>query len=284
MTIAFIVAPSALLQSRSNIGDPARKSRDRRALGGMATSCSRLPIRLATTQPIRPSSLLAKAQSKFLLACTTFRCLGQRLLDSLWSERRVTQANAGELHNRVRYRGRDQRRRHLAGTSGMVFGLYHLDVHRRHLVHAWDAVVVEIRLFHHAVLDRDALAQRDADAIDDAAFGLRHDIVRLHRNAAVDCAPEIVQLDLPTGAIERHLGDTGDLRARIVDIGEPERAAVTLAPPLRHLRYALDCFVGARRVLEQLKAERERIDAALARDLVDECLSRELVGQEADST
>src|SRR5258707_6637251 len=88
---------------------------------------------------------------------------------------------------------------------------------------------------------------------DDAAFGLRDDIVRLHRNAAVDGAPEIVELDLPAGTVERQFGDAGDLAARVVDIGKPQRATVTLASPLRHLRHALDCFVVARRGREQLE-------------------------------
>src|SRR4051812_34320684 len=150
--------------------------------------------------PVRAAGCHAPYASQFGVLVILIQA--KRLLGSLWSERRATQANARKMHDRVRYRRRDEWRCHLAGSSGMVFGLYHLDVHRRHLVHAWDAIVVEIRLLHHAVLDRDPLAQRNADAIDDAAFGLCHDIVRLHRNAAVDGAPEIVQVDLPTDAIE----------------------------------------------------------------------------------
>ena len=59
------------------------------------------------------------------------------------------------------------------------------------------------------VLDRDALAERQTETIHNAAFGLRKDIIGLHRYATVDGAPEIVHLDLPAGPIERHLGDAG---------------------------------------------------------------------------
>lgn len=93
----------------------------------------------------------------------------------------------------------------------------------------------------------------------------------------VDGAPEIVELDLPAGTVERQFDDAGDLAARVVDIGKPQCAPITLASPLRHLRHTLDCFVGARRVLEQFKPKRKRINAAFARDLVNECLSRWLI-------
>ena len=96
----------------------------------------------------------------------------------------------------------------------MVVGRDHLDMHLRHLVHARHAVVVEVRLLDGAVLDGDAFGQRQAEAVDDAAFGLRDDIVRLHRDAAVDRAPEVVHLDLAARAVERNFGDAGDLRVR----------------------------------------------------------------------
>jgi hypothetical protein len=45
------------------------------------------------------------------------------------------------------------------------------------------------------ILDRDAFGQRQAHAIDQAALRLGNDIIRLHRNPAVNRAPKIVNLD-----------------------------------------------------------------------------------------
>ena len=114
-------------------------------------------------------------------------------------------------------------------------------------------------------------------------FGLRRHVVGLHRDADVDRAPEIVQPDLPAGAVERDLADAGHLRARIVEKREAERAAVALAAPVRHLRHPLDHRAGARRVLEQVEPEFHRIDALLGGDLVEEAFAGELVGGEADA-
>ena len=69
------------------------------------------------------------------------------------------------------------------------------------------------------------------------------------------------------------------LRAGIVEIGEAKRAAFAFLAPFRHLRHPLDRLDGARRALQQLEMERNRIDAALARDLVDERFGGEPVGQ-----
>ena len=137
----------------------------------------------------------------------------QRRLDPFGRERRVAQAHAGQLHHRTRDRGRNEGRGHLARAGRMVVGRDHLDMHDRHLVHARHAVVVEVRLLDHAVLDVDALDQGHAQPIDDAALGLRHHVIRLHRDAAVDGAPELMHLDLSAAAVDRHLGDAGDLRA-----------------------------------------------------------------------
>src|SRR5215831_20700379 len=107
----------------------------------------------------------------------------------------------------------------------MVVGRDHLDVHRRYLVHARHAVVVEVRLFDHTVFDRDALAQRHTQPVDDAALGLGHHVVGLHRDAAIDGAPEVMHPDLPIGAVDRHFGYAGELRAGIVDVGHAKAAA-----------------------------------------------------------
>ena len=91
-----------------------------------------------------------------------------------------------------------------------------------------------------------------------------------------------MHLDLPAAAVERHLGDAGHQRAGIVEIGEAERTTVALAPPIRHLRHPLNHLGAAWRVLQELEAIGDRIDTALARDLVHKRLGGEPVGGEAD--
>jgi hypothetical protein len=90
----------------------------------------------------------------------------------------------------------------LTNASRTIVGLDHLHMHRRHIAIAWHYVVVKIRLLDRAVLDADALGQREPNAIDDAALGLRDDIVRLYRNAAVDCTPDIMDFDFAGAAID----------------------------------------------------------------------------------
>src|SRR5205085_1870030 len=97
-----------------------------------------------------------------------------------------------------------------------------------------------------AVLDADALSQRESETIHRAALGLRRDVVGLHRRAAVDRAPDFVHLDLTAGAIDRHFEDARNLRTRIVEIGKAKPAALALAAPVRHCGDALDHFDRAR--------------------------------------
>ncbi len=104
----------------------------------------------------------------------------------------------------------------------------------------------------------------------------------MHRDAAIDGAPEVMHPDLSVGAVDRHLGDAGDLRAGIVDVCHANTAAVALLAPVRHLRHPLEHLDGAWGVLQQLEPELHRVDTALERDFVDEGLGRELVGGEAD--
>src|SRR5262249_59120402 len=102
------------------------------------------------------------------------------------------------------------------------------------------SIVIEVRLFDCAILDRDALHQGEAQPVDNAALGLRRHIVRLHRDTAIERAPEIVQHDVAGGAFERHLGGAGDERIGIVEERKSHSAAVALLAPLRHPGNGLD--------------------------------------------
>ena len=140
------------------------------------------------------TSFTRRAFSRVLdarVACTLRQCF----FDALRRERRVAQARPGELGDRVADRRRHQWRGHLPDAGRRVVGRYHLNVHQRHIAHARDQIVVEVRLLDRAVFDRDALHQGEAQPVDNAALALRRHIVRLHRDAAVERAPEVVQRD-----------------------------------------------------------------------------------------
>src|SRR5262245_58857041 len=123
-------------------------------------------------------------------------------------------------------------------------------MHLRHLLKSRHMIVEEVLLLDEALLDRDRLAQRQAEAVDDAAFGLRHHIVRLHGDAAVDRAPKVVHRDLATVSIERDLGDACDLCVAVIEVSASETATRAWARPLGHLRYPLDDFLGGSSVAQ----------------------------------
>jgi hypothetical protein len=68
----------------------------------------------------------------------------------------------------------------------------------------------------------------------DAAFGLRRQVSRLHRDAGVDRSPEIVHLDLAAGAIDRDFGDARGERIGLFVEGDAEGGPVALALPIGH--------------------------------------------------
>src|SRR5262249_58227848 len=96
----------------------------------------------------------------------------------------------------------------LARAGWRVAGRDRLPLDVGNLRHPRRLVVGEIRLLHAAVLDDDLLAQHVAEAVDDAALGLRGDVARLHRDAGVDRHPDIVDLDPARCAVDRDLGNT----------------------------------------------------------------------------
>ena len=109
------------------------------------------------------------------------------------------------------------------------------------------------------------------------------DVVGLNRDAAIDGAPEVMHLDLSAAAIERYLGDAGDLRSRIVDERKSKAATVAFPAPIRHLRHALDHLRCTRRALHHSETKLHGIDAVLERDLIHERFRREFVGRKADA-
>src|SRR5690348_16937089 len=152
---------------------------------------------MVSTMPTATATI-AYTGLKSNTACQT-SC--ERFLHPLFSERCMSQTHAGECHHRVGNGRRYQRSRHLTNARRFVVGLDCLHKHRRHVAVARYNVVIEVGLLDRAILDTDALSQRQPDAVDDTALGLSDDVVRLYRNAAIDRAPDVVQLDLASAAI-----------------------------------------------------------------------------------
>src|SRR3977135_2630628 len=94
----------------------------------------------------------------------------------------------------------------LARAGRRVVGRDHLHLDIGNVRHPRRLVVGEVRLLHATVLDNDFLPQHVAETVDDAALGLRGDVPRLHGYPGVDRDPDIVNLDLAGGALDRNLG------------------------------------------------------------------------------
>ena len=218
----------------------AATDRDRRAEDVQATAGPRRRRRSACRRrsEFANASRLSAARtwpgSRPALPMIDGRYSPQRLLHPVQSHRGVSQTHAGKLRHRVGDRRRHQRRRHLADAGGVVVGRDQLDRDFRDLVHARHVVVVEIRLLDRAVRDGDAFRQRKSQSVDDAAFGLRDDVVGLHRDARVERHPDPGHMHRAGLAVHRGFRDQCDLSPRIVHVGEAERAAVALAVPRRH--------------------------------------------------
>src|SRR5262249_55148043 len=160
----------------------------------------------------------------------------------------------------------------------------HLDLDVGDVRHARHFVVAVVRLQHPPVTDGDLLAQHVAQRVDDAALGLRRDITRLHGEPGVDGGPEIVDLDLASGATARTLGAARRQGVVLHHGADTETASVARPRPIGHFRYGAQQRLHPRLTLRQREPERDRIEAAVLGDLVKQALGREGIVGVADAT
>ena len=106
---------------------------------------------------------------------------------------------------------------------------------------------------------------------------------RLHREAGVDRGPEIVDLDLAGRAIDRHLGDPCRQGVVLHHGADAETAAVARPLPVGHLGHRAQQRLHPRLSLGKREPERDRIEAPVLGDLVEEALRREGVVSIADA-
>src|SRR4051812_36680757 len=101
-------------------------------------------------------------------------------------------------------------------------------------------------------------------------------------NAAIDRAPEVVNLDRTTSTVNRNFSNARELSTRVIEIGQTETAPFALATPLGHTRDVLDHMARTWRARQMLQPELHWIDAAFHCDLVHEHFIRERVLPHAD--
>ena len=84
-----------------------------------------------------------------------------------------------------------------------------------------------MRFLNRAFLDPNSLRQRVTKTIDDPAFGLRHDIIRLlHAKCGINDAPEVVHFDDAGRFIDGNFRDRREKGPAILYEAE------TLGPPV----------------------------------------------------
>src|SRR5690606_12996554 len=93
----------------------------------------------------------------------------------------------------------DERSGRLADAARWRIGRDLVSLDLRHFVHAHEAVVVEVALLHAPGLDVDLAPERRGEAEKYRALDLRGDDARIDGPAAVECADDLLDLDLAAG-------------------------------------------------------------------------------------
>src|SRR2546430_420304 len=192
-------------------------------------------------------------------------------------QRQLADALARRREHRVRHSGGDRRRARLADSARGLRARHDMHLDLRHFAHAQHPVVVEVRLLHAAVLERDLAVQRRGEAVYDRALDLALDDVRVHRHAAIHRGDDPVHLRRAV----RTDRDLRDLRAPAAEGKYHRDAAVNPGgkrlAPARFFGGELERALAARLLAEERTSELERILARRVRKLVDEAFEKETV-------
>src|ERR1700722_4621196 len=155
----------------------------------------------------------------------------------------------------------------------------------RHLVHAQDAITVEVVLLDMAVLERNRAIQRCPQPEANSAFHLCGDDVGIDGRTAVDRAHDPIDLDVAC-IIDADLGNLGN--ESLERLGNRDAAALALwtggARPAGLLGSQFQHALHAGLMLEELAAERKGVYACGLRHLVDERLDGKSGVRAADDT
>src|SRR5258707_584678 len=88
--------------------------------------------------------------------------------------------------NHIAHRRRNRRRPRLSDPARPVVALHDVHFHLWRLVHPHHVVIIEVRLLHAAVGDRNLAFQRRRQSVNNSALNLRANRLRIHMPAAID--------------------------------------------------------------------------------------------------
>src|SRR6266849_1768727 len=247
----------------------------RRVASEHSVRTSRTVARIARA---RPSSLAPDRAPRYGLSPCFIRPLASAPGLSgtqLVLHRQPADALAGRGEDRIRDGGHDGRRARFADPPRGLRARDQMDVDRRRLVDPQHTVVVEVVLFHAAVLECDLAPQRRADPEDDPALDLRLDGVRVHDRPAVDRRHHALDPH-DAGLRDADLGDLGDVAPKGVQQGYATRApGRQRATPSGLLGGELEHRASARRLVEERPPLGDRILRGRRRGRVHEAFDHE---------
>src|SRR5512139_1140612 len=174
-----LLRPSAVAIAWQNAAEPGRTTTVVRAKA--SSQGSRLCAASGRVTPCSVSgcSSLSAPNRCELPAASTMAAMSAGSDKIFLVERHAAQALAGEGEHGVGHRRRNRRRAGLADTGGVLVAFHDMHLDLRHLGKAQRRVVVEVRLHHPAVLQRNRPVQRGRQAVDDAALDLLPNPIRI---------------------------------------------------------------------------------------------------------
>ena len=219
--------------------------------------------------------------------------------DALRRERRITEAHAGRIENRVRNRGCARHRCGLADTERwLILTRQHQHVDLGHIGKLDDGISAPFPRRDRGALERDFLHQRTAGGLNDVAFDLVAHAFRVDHQPGILARDHARHADIAGRPVDGDVGNpcrprraiAGKLAVHIECIGKTapvHDVAFLLLPdrmrsPSRALRHGIDEIDGAR-VLQVAQSVLDRIDAGLGGELVDVAFMRKGVWQCGDT-
>ena len=169
-----------------------------------------------------------------------------------------------------------------APTGSSSSPLDHFDIHLGHLAETKDRIVRPIRAGDALPVEANPLLQHPARGLDGAALDLVDDAIRIDRLADIDRERQLPDADILLALDLGHCGaiGAGVLVARKADARNRRRVACRGFQFARSCRRA-DDVLGAL-VAEMAQPERDRILAALGRDLVEKGFDRKHIALRAE--
>ena len=224
--------------------------------------------------------------------------LGRRIIQLKWQ---FVQPLPGRSEDGVAYAGRNQRKWRLADTARRATAFYEMGFEFWRIWHPQQVIVIEVLLLDHAVLYRDALFQRRAEAHENSALDLRANTVHVDNPAGVDDRHHTINVEVATFYCDlSHLSEIGCLGVEAGDAATAigaERLAPSclLGDEIKHVDRASGIGeraikVGPARawasggVLKEPAAEVVRIQSGEMSEFVDEALDSKNVERNFHAT